>query len=148
MSEKATLRTDALKDAAERRIELKQALSQVETAAASPSGEPGWRDNLIEQLEDLRCSLHEHVEEVEADDGLLAELTEIAPRLVNQIAHVRDEHPGLCDQVEDTIGRASDGVAVPELRVDVLKTLTAIASHRQKGADLVYEGYEVDIGGS
>jgi len=148
MTEKAEFRTGALKDAAERRIELKQALSQVETAAASPSGEPGWRHNLIKQLEDLRRALREHVEEVEADDGLLAELTEIAPRLVNQIAHVRDEHPDLCDQVDDAIGRATGGVPVPELRVDVLNTLASIASHRQKGADLVYEGYEVDIGGS
>ena len=148
MAEETKQRTDALKDAAERRIELKQAVSQVETAAASPSGEPGWRPNLITELENLRSALHQHVEEVEADGGLLAELADIAPRLVNQIAHVRDEHPGLCDQVDRAIGQATGGAPVEELRRDVLDTLSAIARHRQKGADLVYEGYEVDIGGS
>lgn len=140
--------SDALRVAAAKRHELKFALSQVEVAAASPFGESGWRARLLDELENLRVALSEHVEEVEAQDGLLAEMTIQAPRLANQIAHVRDEHPELCRQVAQTITSVKLSSDVDELRTEVLETLTALARHRQKGADLVYESYSVDIGGS
>ena len=146
MAEKNGQRSDALRVAAEKRVELKQALSQVESAAASPAGEVGWREQLIGALEKLQGSLSQHVEEVEATDGLLAELATLAPRLVNQIGHVRDEHPVLCRQVAGAIELARSRSDVEQVRAEVLDTLSAIASHRQKGADLVYEGYNVDIG--
>ncbi len=141
-------RSEALVAASAKRVKLKQALSQVEVAAASPSAESGWRARLIRELEDLQAALWAHVDEVEAPDGLLAEMTRQAPRLANQIAHVRDEHPGLCAQVAETINTVKNGSDVETLRAEVLETLTAIARHRQKGADLVYEGYSIDIGGS
>jgi hypothetical protein len=141
-------KSEALQAAAAKRVELKQALSQVEAAAASPSAEADWRDRLIRELEHLRLALLEHVEEVEAEDGLLAEMTAQAPRLANQIASVRDEHPDLCNQVDQTILDVRSKDDVIDLRTEVLETLTAVARHRQRGADLVYEGYNVDIGGS
>lgn len=141
-------KSEALRSAAVKRVKLKQALSQVEVAAASPFAGSGWHTKLLRELEDLRVALLEHVEEVEAQDGLLAELTNQAPRLANQIAHVRDEHPALCSQVAQAIVNAKNNSNVEDLRTEVLETLTAIARHRQKGADLVYEGYSVDIGGS
>lgn len=140
-------RTAALQAAADKRVELKQALSQVEIAAASPSGESHWRDRLVLELEGLEAALDHHVEAVEAEDGLLAELTAAAPRLIKQIDDVRDEHPVLRRQVAEAIAAAKDRSDVGEIRAEVLDALNAIARHRQKGADLVYEGYEVDIGG-
>ncbi len=141
-------RSEALKAAAAKRIELKQALSQTETAAANPSGNPGWAENLLGALRELQEALYQHVEEVEADDGLLPELTRTAPRLANQIAQVRDEHPGLCRQVAEAIGRVEGRAATSTIRGEVTELLMAIVRHRQRGADLVYEGYSVDIGGS
>lgn len=140
--------SDALRSAAAKRGELKEALSLVEVAAAAPTGDSGWRAKLLGELEDLRVALSRHVEEVEAPDGLLAEMTIQAPRLANQIADVRDEHPELCRQVLQTITNVKTGSGVDELRTEILEMLAALARHRQKGADLVYEGYSVDIGGS
>lgn len=140
--------TTALKAAAAKRIELKQALSQVEVAAASPSAEEGWRARLIEELENLRVALQDHIAEVEADDGLLTEMLSEAPRLANQIASVRDEHPVLSRQIDQIILDAQGNEDVIDLRAGVLDTLTALARHRQRGSDLVYDGYNVDIGGS
>ncbi len=148
MTDQSQSQSDALQAAAAKRIELKQAVSQVEVAAASPSAEVGWRTRLIGELENLRLALLEHVEEVEAEDGLLAEMIAQAPRLANQIASVRDEHPDLCSQVDQTILDVRNSEDVIDLRSGVLDTLTAVARHRQRGADLVYEGYSVDIGGS
>lgn len=140
-------RSEALKAATARRIELKSAVSMVELAAAGASALPSWREDLVRQLTDLHIALNQHVAEVEGANGLLAELSDAAPRLINKINHVRDEHPGLCRQCANTIGLAKGPTAVAELRTSVLELLVAIARHRQHGADLVYEGYNVDIGG-
>lgn len=148
MIENSERATDALRGAATRRIELKGALSSVEIAAASPSAEPGWHVRLIDELEELSTALLQHVDEVEASDGLLAELSQLAPRLVNQVGVVRDEHPLLCRQVAEAIVQAKLGADASDLRAQVVEALSAIAYHRQRGADLVYEGYSIDIGGS
>lgn len=140
--------TKALRAAAAKRIELKDALSQVEVAAASPAADDGWRERLLAELERLRAALHQHVEEVEADDGLLNEMLHQAPRLANKIARVRDEHPELQQRVERNIIDVRDGENIIDLRSEVLETLAALARHRQQGSDLVYDGYNVDIGGS
>ena len=140
-------RTEALEAAAAKRIELKHALSSAETAAAAPSSSPEWSDTLLAALRELQEALYQHVEEVEADDGLLLELTRTAPRLVNQIGRIKDEHPVLCRQVAEAIGRVEAKAATSVIRNEVTDLLIAVVRHRQRGADLVYEGYHVDIGG-
>jgi hypothetical protein len=140
-------RSEALIAATARRVELKTAVSRVELSAAAPSALPSWRDDIVRELDDLRIALDQHVSEVEGPDGLLAELGEAAPRLINKIDRVRDEHPDLCRQCGNTIELAKQTSEVSQLRSSVLELLVAIARHRQHGADLVYEGYNVDIGG-
>lgn len=151
MTEGPEVRSRALEAAGDRRIELKAALSAVEIVAAAPAGAPGWRERLAAALVDLSAALDTHVEEVERPDGLLGELTRAAPRLVNRIDRLRDEHPPLQVQVAAVIeaARATGEAALPadDLRSEVLDALVAIARHRQRGADLVYEVHNVDIGG-
>ncbi|MDH3728159.1 MAG: hypothetical protein OER77_11565, partial [Myxococcales bacterium] len=77
----------------------------------------------------------------------LAQLTDDAPRLVNKIDRVRDEHPELTQQVADAITSAKESSDAEDLRSEVMAVLVSIVRHRQRGADLVYEGYNVDIGG-
>ncbi len=148
MSDQSKSRTDALEAAAAKRIELKEALSQVERVAASPSAAAGWRDRLLEELEKLRQALLEHIDEVEAEDGLLHEILTEAPRLANQIESMRTEHGELTHRIEQNIVDVRDREDVIDLRSGVLETLAAVARHRQRGSDLVYDGYNVDIGGS
>ena len=140
-------RSNALRAAAQKRIELKQAISEVENATASASARPDWRPRLAAALGDLNEALLRHVEEVEGSEGLLAELMTKAPRLSRRIEEVRDEHPQLCHQATKVIDSLDDEAKVDVIRADVLDLLSAIARHRQAGADLVYEGYEVDLGG-
>lgn len=151
MTEGPDARSPAFEAAGDRRNELKAALSAVEIVAAGPAGAPGWRDRLTAALIELSQALDTHVVEVERPDGLLGELTEAAPRLVNHIDRLRDEHPALQAQVTALITRASatGGATTPadDLRSEVLDALVAIARHRQRGADLVYEVHNVDIGG-
>ncbi len=137
----------ALEAARQRRVELKEAVSSVEIAASSPIGGPNWRSNLQTELESLRIALEQHVKEVEGAEGLLAQLRDDAPRLINKIDRVRDEHPELTQQVADAIASAKGSSGAEDLRSQVLAVLVSIVRHRQRGADLVYEGYHVDIGG-
>jgi hypothetical protein len=143
----ANEQSKALAAATERRVELKEAVSAVERAAASPSAMPSWRDYVLRELESLRLALDRHVAVVEATDGLLAELTAEAPRLAHKIAQVRDEHPGLVRMVDETIILFNESDDTEAIRASILETLFAIVRHRQRGADLVFDGYHVDIGG-
>jgi len=140
-------KSEALRAAREKRDELKQAVSLVEIAAASPAGEPGWHKRLGSALQVLGDALEHHVTEVEGDGGLLGQLAVDEPRLINQITQLRDEHPVLSSQVAKAAKTAADEAAADELRLVVLDTLFAIVGHRQRGADVVYEAYNVDIGG-
>lgn len=138
--------SDALASARVRRATLKLALSDVEIAAASPSGEPGWRRELGAALERLRHAFDDHVHDVEDPGGLFDALMEDAPHLAHQIATVRDEHPPLCRQIEDAIDAVESGPTPRAVRNTVLAALSGVARHRQHGADLVYNAYTVDIG--
>ena len=62
-------RSQALSAAGERRVELKEAVSKTERAAASPTAMPSWRDYVLSELEGLRIALDQHVEEVEGAEG-------------------------------------------------------------------------------
>jgi len=132
--------------ARQRRIELKQAMSAVEIAAAGAAGDPTWRGDLRAALDDLRRSWDHHVGEVEGSDGLLAELVGKAPRLSPKVARLGDEHVELGGRIDEAIGHLDDA-DVADVRAEVLDVLVAVARHRQLGADLVYEAYHVDIGG-
>lgn len=140
-------RSEALIAATARRIDLKSAVSRVEIVAASPAARPGWRDGLVRELDELRIALDQHVEEVEGPAGLLAELSDTTPRLSNKIQRVGAEHPELRRSCAEAIELAKHSEEVDVTRSTVMNLLLAIARHRQRGADLVYEAYNVDIGG-
>jgi hypothetical protein len=68
---------------------------------------------------------------------------EAAPR-----QHIRDDHRRLAEVEEGDGARAvlADGGAAAEIRTAALRLLGGLAEHRQRGADLLYEAYQVDIG--
>ncbi len=140
--------TEALSAAREARITLKAAVSAVEVAAAAPAGDPDWGDELGRELRRLRAAFDDHVTEVEGEDGLLTELMAEAPQLANQINAVKEEHPVLCQRIDDTIEMVASGAEPIAVRDAVLDTLLGIARHRQHGSDLVYQAYSIDIGNS
>jgi predicted metal-dependent hydrolase len=138
--------SDAVRAAKRRRIELKRAMSDVEVAAAAPAPHANWRDTLLESLEQLKSALEQHAEEVESTGGLLDEIVEKAPRLHRRVVRQRQEHVVLVDQTLATIMATRRGRDASEVRAEVLEALIAIARHRQRGSDLVYDAYTIDIG--
>lgn len=137
----------ALEAARRRRGAMKEAISRTEAAASAPTADPGWHTGLLAELQKLQLALSAHVNEVEGNDGLLNQLRTDAPRLVNKIQNMRDEHPRITQDLAQVIVE-TQGFAEPEtLRTHVVEVLLALVRHRQQGSDLVYEGYSVDIGG-
>ena len=144
----------ALSSAGIHRAILLDAAAGLEFAIASPVGRGiAWREHVDGELHRLRGALADHARQVESDDGLLAEIVSQAPRLSNRVklmkkAHVdMDKRIGELIQMVGSILHEDVMEASDEVRDAVLELLGTISRHRQKGADLVYRAYDVDIGG-
>lgn len=148
-----TTDTTALDEARTRRVALGEAADQVEDLIARPGSDPRWTLRVADALQGLRRAFHDHVDEVEADDGLLPQVRDDTPRLANEIQRLIDEHVTITAEIEAAAalvrdcGGDCDAPLVEAVREAVTDVLRSISRHRQRGADLVYEAYNVDIGG-
>lgn len=145
---------DALSAAGRHRAVMLDAAAGLEFAISSPVGRGvAWREHVDGELHRLRAALAEHTREVEGDNGLLSDIVRLAPRLSNRVKLMKKEH----DDMDARIGEIVQMLgAMPlenveegaeEIREITLELLGALSRHRQKGADLVYRAYDVDIGG-
>ena len=134
-----------------RRADLLDSMSALERALAAPA--PGrlgaWAERVHVALVELSADFREHVDITESPSGLYHELLTTAPRLSNAVARLIREHAHIADLVEDLLMCASgpdvtDVDSVRDLGVALLGTL---ARHRQRGSDLLFEAYSVDVGG-
>lgn len=146
--------TPTLAETARRRADLHFALIAVEKAITRPAigREPDWSKDVVRSLQDMEHAIADHIEITERTEGLYDEISEKAPRLAAQIQRLRDEHPEMRDTTHDLISRletTSVGESWPldEARDDLQRLLGRLVRHRQRGADLVWEAYNLDIGG-
>ncbi len=145
--------TQALEAAARRRRELRDALVVLEDAVASSVHDPErWRLGVAARLLGLREAFADHVAETEATGGLYDEMEEIAPHVQGKARRLREEHPPLTSAIVDAV--AGFDTPFPEatdlnaLRDDLQRLMGRLIRHRQHGADLVWEAYQLDIGGA
>ncbi|WP_203700308.1 hypothetical protein [Asanoa iriomotensis] len=130
------------------RAALLREIQMFEHAIASPSAEPGWRERMSNRLRALRGAFAEHIVVTEGEDGLYAELLEHAPRLHRRVQVLTREHAVIAVSMSALQRRADlPGARIEELRGCGGEILRALSRHRQRGADLVYDAYETDIGG-
>ncbi|MFN8035647.1 MAG: hypothetical protein U0V73_06920 [Acidimicrobiia bacterium] len=120
-----------------------------DTLAAPAAGRPDvWAKDVYGALAELRESLALHVETTEGPGGLWEQVLDHAPRLANAVKWLQKDHAELAGLVDEAMTRtqASGGADdVEEIRVQALAVLGAFSRHRHRGADLVYEAYNVDI---
>ena len=145
--------TPALLAAARRRRELREALVAFEDAISSPFRDiESWRTDVIDRLEGLRGAFAEHVEEIEREGGLYAEMSEEASHVAARAGRLRAEHAVITKALAESRARADAPLAseadVDALRDDLQRLMGRIVRHRQGGADLVWEAYAIDIGGA
>jgi hypothetical protein len=136
---------DKIRSALRHRGELFAAVEGFRYALAAPGGEPGWRRRVAAELPRLRAAFATHVELTEGPGGLYAEVLADEPRLVRQVNHLGREHATVLEAL-DALARHVD-TDPEQVRGWGSHLLRALARHRQRGADLVYAAYAVDLGG-
>ena len=139
-------KTSMLELARRQRAQLLATIELVDRALAAPSGEPGWRGGVMSRLAALREAFAEHVAVTEGIDGLYAELLGHAPRLAHGVDVLVRDHTRLRHAL-DAVWVRAPGARPQELRAWAGDLLRDLYRHRQRGADLVYEAYQTDIGG-
>lgn len=145
--------TQALDAAAQRRRALRDALVALEDAISSPSRDAeAWRKGVAARLAALRDAFAEHVAETEGPGRLYDEMEEIAPHVQGKARRLREEHPPLTRAIVDAAARFAEpfaeGTDLDAVRDDVQRLMGRLIRHRSHGADLVWEAYELDIGGA
>lgn len=132
-----------------RRTALRAAMEGLEDAVAGPSAVVDvWTQGVRDALDAVRSALQAHIDEVEAPDGLLADVAETSPRLTAAANALSTDHAALLG-AWDRAAAALDAEPIDTVKVRrrVVALLGRLTLHRQAGSDLVYEAYNTDIGG-
>jgi chromosome segregation ATPase len=144
-----TDKSERVERARGRRQALRSAMMALEAASAAPVAKNGWLEDLAEALARLTTTFDEHVEMVEGENGLLEEIKEIAPQLKSEMDQMHTEHREIHTLLDSIKTSVKDASATPDAsgatRHQVRNLLSSLAEHRQRGADLVYDAYNVDI---
>ena len=148
-------RFPALREAAKRRQTLHEALVGLEMAISSAAvGRiSDWTRAVTKELTAVRDAWDLHLDATEKPEGLYDEIVTTSPRLVGTVERLRTEHPEITETLGRTLARIEQvevgGLEWPldDARDDIQRLIGRMVRHRQRGADLVWEAYNVDIGG-
>jgi hypothetical protein len=151
-----------------RRAELLESITALELALAAPGRQELWVERVSAALTELAGEFQDHVVLMEGPNGLNVRLIRQWPRLAHKVEGLTKEHAVLTGLIEEFSalvdqaqgsperGESMQGSESPddpmpggwdEVRERGTHLLGALVRHRQRGADLVYEAYAVDIGG-
>jgi hypothetical protein len=135
-----------------RRQSLRAAMGAFEAALAAPAvGRiPEWTPGLVAALQELDSRVTEHVTATEGPTGFHHEIVTDSPRLHHHVKVLVAEHQKiteLLDELRRATDRGRTGGQVRGIREQGIRVLALLATHRQRGADLIYEAYQQDLGG-
>jgi len=143
-----------------RRAELLGAMNALEEALAAPvpGGPMVWVQKVTAALLQLSGDFRDHVELTEGPAGLYGRVIRTSPRLAHQVEKLTQDHATLTELMSDLltlVGKAAGEFArgdsmlddLDEVRERGTTLIAALVRHRQRGSDLMYEGYSVDMGG-
>lgn len=146
MNPSEVARDETVAGVARQRSDLHGALVELEAAIAAAATSTQWRSGVGRALERLGTSFAAHVATTEGPQGLFETVVQRAPRLDHHCRLLLEEHTAIQSAIAAaTAGLDGDTEATRDGATDLLAKL---ARHRQRGADLVYEAYDVDLGGS
>jgi hypothetical protein len=124
-----------------------------EATSAALLGRPDeWGSRLAPAIAELQDAWTLHVSGTEGSGGLWEQIRDDAPRLDGKLRRLRREHEQLAAEIATlrwTVDAAGgDGPQLTHARERVTAVLAQLVRHRQRGADLIYEAYQHDIGGA
>lgn len=132
---------------AERRQDLYRAMQRLESTVSRASGQGDWVEKVRDALTGLAESIDRHVTEIEAPKGLFAEVIDRSPHLSANVNRLEREHEELIETTGAALEMitAEDGVEVEQVKRMALRILGKIAIHRQRGSELLFDAYNVDL---
>ena len=146
--------TEALEAARARRGDLHRALLDLERALAGAARgrAQAWADSVRATLVRVRETFTAHIEVTEGAEGLYQEVLAQAPRLSGAVNRLQLEHADIASALDEVDNRLDAPMSeadawVESIRDAAITLMGLLVRHRQRGADLVYEAYDVEIGG-
>lgn len=135
-----------------RRAELRESMGALEQALAAPTADRTgiWAGRVNVALVELSADFLEHIDITEGPEGLYPGVLTTAPRLSSTVASLTREHveiKGMADRLMTRMSEPMVTADVDDVRELATALIAKLSRHRQRGADLVYEAYETDIGG-
>ena len=135
-----------------RRAELREALDAFERALAAPAAGRAvvWGEAVHAGVLELADDFSAHVEVTEGPDGLHQSILAGDLRLSNAVGALTAEHEQIAAEIAELVADSEAPVGAEDvdgLREQGTRLLGHLIRHRQRGADLIYEAYETDIGG-
>ena len=134
-----------------RRAELRESLTALEQAltARADGLEERWGARVHRALLPFADDFAEHVVVTEGPEGLHQAIVAAEPRLTHAVDQLVADHHRFSAGLAELVA-----ISVPPLtptEVAVIRDLgtqlvSDVAKHRQRGADLIHEAYETDIG--
>ena len=115
---------------------------------------PEWTAMVVKEMTGVQDAFDQHVLVTEKPGGLYEEIVTRAPRLDGTIGRLKGDHPEIAEKLTETLRRldevpiGGDEWSLEKARNDLQRLIGTIIQHRQHGADLVWEAYNVDIGGT
>jgi hypothetical protein len=145
-------RAAELTDLRRRRAELRETMGALERALAAPAAGRSvvWGELVHQALLDLADDFVDHIEVTEGPDGLHQAILTGAVRLANAVNALAAEHAVITAEIAALVRQTQPPVApadIDQTRERATSLLGGLVRHRQRGADLIYEAYDTDIGG-
>lgn len=135
-----------------RRAELRESLDALERALAAPtvSDSTRWWEHVHVALVEVFADFREHIEVSEGPNGLHDEMRRSAPWLSGPVDQLTREHVEIQTRLDALLAHGevpAQRRSLEEIREDATLLLGQLVRHRQRGADLLFEALEVDLGG-
>ena len=135
-----------------RRAELRENLDLLERALATPATGRAvvWGEAVHAALVTIADDFTAHIEVTEGPGGLHQAILAGDLRLANAVAALTAEHAQIAGEIAELVVDSDAPVTggdVDGLRDRATRLHGHLLRHRQRGADLIYEAYETDIGG-
>lgn len=132
------------------RAELRESVAAVDEALTDAVDRGDWPQRLHTALLELSHDFTDHVELTERPGGLYDTVRRKAHRLAGAVDKLVDDHLGLREEISRAIAvlEATPPQEPSAVKGEMTDLVERLVRHRQKGGQLVYEAFAVDLGGS